>query len=76
MQANYVRKQQYKKKKTPIYLLWVEMGHHALALGAPLNGMESFAYGQMEEREGEWHEKKWSQGTHTGSIMIESEAFI
>ena len=41
LQENYVRKLQYKKNKTQIYLLWVEMGHHALALGAPLNGMEA-----------------------------------
>ena len=34
------------------------MGHHALALGAPLNGMEALAYGSMEEREGEWLERQ------------------
>ena len=34
------------------------MGHHALALGEPLNGMEALAYGSMEERECEWLERK------------------
>ena len=41
------------------------MGHHALALGAPLNGMEALAYGSMEEREGEWLERKMvSRNSH------------
>ena len=44
------------------------MGHHALALGAPLNGMEALAQGEMEEREGEWLERKMvsrhSHGQH------------
>ena len=29
-----------------------------LALGAPLNGMEALAPGAMEEREGQWLERK------------------
>ena len=45
------------------------MGHHALDLGAPLNGMEALAYGSMEEREGEWLERKMvsrhSHGKHS-----------
>ena len=44
------------------------MVHHALALGAPLNGMEALAYGEMEEREGEWLERqrvsRHSHGKH------------
>ena len=44
------------------------MGHHALALGAPLNGMEALAYGSMEERECEWLERqrvsRHSHGKH------------
>ena len=41
------------------------MGHHALALGAPLNGMEALAYGSMEEREGEWLERQMvSRNSH------------
>ena len=54
--------------------VWVEMGQHALALGAPLNGMGS--YGSMEEwRRGRVNDLrvKWSQGTHMGSITIGSE---
>ena len=43
----------------------MEMGHHALALGAPLNGMKDFNYGEMEEREGEWIERKMvSRNSH------------
>ena len=41
------------------------MGHHALALGAPLNGMEALAHGVMEEREGEWLERQMvSRNSH------------
>ena len=44
------------------------MGLHALALGEPLNGMEALANGEMEEREGEWLERKMvsrhSHGQH------------
>ena len=46
------------------------MGHHAVALGAPLrNG----SFGSMEKgRRGRVNglRGKWSQGTHTGNIMI------
>ena len=34
------------------------MDHHALVLGAPLNGMESLPYGSMKEREVEWLERQ------------------
>ena len=35
------------------------MGHHALALGAPLSLWDgSLAHGAMEEREGEWLERQ------------------
>ena len=53
LEEKYVRKLQYKKNKTQIYLLWVEMGHHALALGAPLNGMGALAQWR-NGREGGW----------------------
>ena len=63
------------KENIGIPSVWVEMGHHALALEAPLSlfGMEA------------WHVEKWRrgrvnglrgkgyQGTHTGSIMIGRE---
>ena len=39
--------------------MWVEMGHHALALEAPLFLWDgSFAYGAMEKRECEWLERQ------------------
>ena len=50
------------------------MGHHALALGAPLKWNGSF--GSMEKRRsGRVNDLrgKGSQGTHTGSITIGRE---
>ena len=49
--------------------VWVEMGHHALALEAPLSLWDgSLAYGAMEKREGEWLERqrvsRHSHGKH------------
>ena len=39
--------------------IWVEMGHHALALEAPFSLWDgSLAYGAMEEREGELLERQ------------------
>ena len=39
--------------------MWVEMGHHALALEAPLSLWDgSLAHGAMEEMKGEWLERK------------------
>ena len=39
--------------------LWVEMGHHALALEAPLSLWDGSLYcGAMEKREGEWLERQ------------------
>ena len=55
--------------------VWVEMGHHALALEAPLYEMGFLAYRLMEQmrERGEWLERCGSQGTHMGSIMIGRE---
>ena len=50
----------------------MEMGHHALALGAPLNGMESWLMDQWK-RGLNVLRVKGSQGTHTGNIMIGRE---
>ena len=39
--------------------VWVEMGHHALTLEAPLSLWDGIlACGVMEEREGEWLERQ------------------
>ena len=54
---------------------FVEMGHHALALEAPLYGMGFFSYGareKMEER-GEWLERCGSQGNHVGKVIVGRE---
>ena len=54
---------------------WVEMGHHALALEAPLSLCDgSLSGGAMEEREGEWLERKMvsrhSHGKHNDRERI------
>ena len=47
--ARKIMLKNYKKndRKQRLYLLWVEMGHHALALGEPVKWNGSF--GSMEE---------------------------
>ena len=52
--------------------VFVEMGHHALALESTSLWNGVLDYGAMEER-GEWLERKGSQDTHMGSIMIRRE---
>ena len=48
------------------------MGHHALALGAPLNGMDSWLVEQWKKGVNGLRDKG-SQGTHMGSIVIGRE---
>ena len=51
---------------------FVEMGHHALALEAPLYGMDSW-FMELWRRGGNDLRGRESQGTHIGSIMIGRE---
>ena len=45
--------------KQKLYLLYVEMGHHALAWrSTSLKNWELWLNGRMEEREGEWLERQ------------------
>ena len=52
--------------KQKLYLTWVEMGHHALALGRTslLVGEQWLGEMEMEERESGWFESKRSQSIH------------
>ena len=57
--------------KQNLYLLWVDMGHHALAWGS--TSLWNGSFGSMEEwRRGRVNclRGKWFQGTHTCRIMI------
>ena len=51
------------------------MGHHALVLEAPLSlfGMEAWLMEQWRRGRVNGLRGKGSEGTHTGSIMIERE---
>ena len=47
------------------------MGDHSLAWeSTSLRNGELWLNGGMEEREGEWLERKRARGTHMGSVMI------
>ena len=47
------------KENIRISSVWVEMGHHALALEEPLSLWDGIlACGAMEKREGEWIERQ------------------
>ena len=69
MLENYnLTKQKHEKTSIPSL---VGMGHHALAWeSTSLRNGELWLNGGMEERMVNGLRGKWSQGTHTGSVMI------